>query len=134
MDLRALIAAEKTDIKIGLWRAGKLPRADFPLAKNALRFGSSFEWCIVTFVAMSAECRVLVLFNPGKEKYDAILGVMAGAMLRVLCAYQYHATEPGWHAHATCDSINRVPPGFSAGRGSAAFPPLNVNIDARNLL
>lgn len=51
MDLRTIIAAEKSDIKINAWHTGKVPRADFPLAKSPLRLGASFEWCVVTFTA-----------------------------------------------------------------------------------
>jgi hypothetical protein len=115
MKLRDIVAAPKSDIKIGAWRAGKVPKADFPIAKSPLRLGSSFQWCVITFQALSAEIRVLVLFNPMKEKYDAILGVMATGVVRVLCAYEYHATEPGWHVHATCDKASALPAGIFRG-------------------
>lgn len=115
MYLRAIVAAGKTGIKVGAWRNGKVPKADFPIARNALRLGQAFEWCVVTFQALGQEVRVLVLFNIGKAKYDAILGVMANGMVRILCDYQFHSTEPGWHVHATCDSATRIPGGIFRG-------------------
>jgi len=67
--LKEIIRAPKTNIKIGLWRAGKVPKADFPIARVAYRLGNSFNWCVIEFQALSAKCRVLVLTNVGKQKY-----------------------------------------------------------------
>ena len=76
MRLREIIRAPKSEIEIGKWRAGKVPKSDFPLFKNAYNLGSAFKWNVITFQALGAECRVLVVFNAGKQKYEAILGVM----------------------------------------------------------
>jgi len=116
MDLGRVILAQKSAIKVGSWRSGKVPRADFPLGRNAFRLGSSVQWCVVSFQVLGAEGRVLVVFNPGKEKFQAVLGVMGvGSVLHVLCDYQYHATEPGWHAHASCEPASRIPAGVLRG-------------------
>jgi hypothetical protein len=101
VNLRQIIRAPKANIAIGKWRSGKVPRADFPMAKSAYGLGSSFKWNVVSFEALGAECRVLVVVNQQKQKYEAVLGVMGLRGLRILCTYEYHPSEPGWHAHAT---------------------------------
>jgi hypothetical protein len=115
MELRDIIAADKSQIKTGPWHKGKVPKADFPIAKQAYSLGNSFQWCVITFQALGAEIRVLVILNPAKEKYDAILGVMGPTGLRVMSSYQYHAGEPGCHCHATCDDAGKVPMGIFRG-------------------
>jgi hypothetical protein len=58
---------------------------------------------------------VLIVVNPSKERYEAILGVMSDGILRILCNYQYHAPEIGWHCHASCGDIAGIPVGFMRG-------------------
>lgn len=137
-ELRDIIAAPKSDIRLGTWQTGKVPRADFPIARKAYSLGRSFEWCVITFEAAGEEIRVLVIFNQAKEKYDAVLGVMGTAGLRVLCAYQYHAGEPGWHCHATCDDASTIPTGIFRGPwvrrvplGNRPHRRLGFGIDSR---
>jgi hypothetical protein len=114
--LKDIIRAPKTEIVIGGWHAGRVERKDFPIAKKAYRLGSSFQWCVITFQALGAECRVLVVRNDGKQKYEAVLGVMgANGMLRILCTYEYHASEPGWHCHATHDDVSTLSAGTMRG-------------------
>lgn len=104
MRLRDIIRAPKDAIKIGQWRSGKVPRADFPLARGPYSVGSAFRWNVIAFQALGAECRVLVIFNAPKQIYEAVLGVIGSkGIMRVLCSYEYHASEPGWHTHATHD-------------------------------
>lgn len=121
VNLRKIVLAPKTGISFGAWHNGKVPKTDFPIAKGAYNIGNSFEWCVIKFVAeigpekTPVECRVLVVLHIAKQKFAAILGIMDGAMVRVLCSYEYHATEPGWHCHAACDDIGSVPAGFMRG-------------------
>lgn len=114
--LRSIVRAPKTDIKFGTWHNGKVPRKDLPMAKQAYGLGSAYRWCAVSFVALGVECRVLIVLNRAKQKFEAILGVLIGAeTLRILCSYEYHASEPGWHCHAACDEITKVPLGYMRG-------------------
>jgi hypothetical protein len=114
--LKEIVRASKSEIKIGAWHSGKVERRDFPIAKKAYGLGRSFRWCVITFQALDIECRVLVVFNEPKQKYEAILGVMAvDGSLRILCSYEYHATEPGWHCHATHDDVTTLSHGFMRG-------------------
>ena len=117
MHLKEVIRASKSDIQIGKnWRSGKVPKADFPLAKGAYNLGSAYKWNTITFQALGAECRVLVVFNEGKQKYEAILGVIGSrGVMRVLCTYEYHASEPGWHCHATHDDSESISNTFMRG-------------------
>ena len=114
--LRQLVLAPKSDITLGRWHSGKVPKADFPMAKQAYGLGNSFRWSVIAFKTLGLECRALVVFNLGKQKFEAILGVMGGAVLRILCSYEYHASEPGWHCHATCDDVPKVPIGYMRGQ------------------
>lgn len=113
--LRRLVGAPKGNIKLGGWQTGKVPKKDFPMARQAYSLGSSFRWCVVSFEALDIECRVLVILNLDKEKYEAILGAMSPDNLKVLCSYEYHAGEPGWHCHAACDDLSVVPVGYMRG-------------------
>lgn len=113
--LREIVCAPKTDIDIGNWHSGKVPKADFPMARQAYGLGSSYRWCVISFGALGVECRVLVVFNLAKQKFEAILGAMTQGMLRILCSYEYHAGEPGWHCHAACQELTAVPFGYMRG-------------------
>jgi len=113
--LRKIIAANKTNVRVGPWKNGKITRADFPLAKAAYRLGSAYRWCVISFDALGASFKCAVVFNRGKSKYEAILGAVNDHALRVLCSYQFHEGEPGWHCHATCDAIDTLPNGVMRG-------------------
>jgi hypothetical protein len=114
--LKEIVRAPKDDIRIGHWRSGKVPRADFPLAKGPYNLGSAYKWNVITFQALGAECRVLVMFNQAKQKYEAILGVIGSrGVMRVLCSYEYHASEPGWHCHVTHDDSESLTNSFMRG-------------------
>ncbi len=119
--LREIVRAPKDEIKIGNWHSGKVPKADFPIWRAPYGLGSSYRWAVITFRAepegaAHAECRVLVVVNKSKQKFEAILGVMgANGALKVLCSYEHHPSEPGWHAHATHDDSETLSHGFMRG-------------------
>jgi hypothetical protein len=113
--LRDFYRAPKTKIKIGQWRSGKVPRADFPIGRAAYNLGSSFRWCVITFETLACECRVLVIMNEAKQKLQAVLGVMGSSGLRILCTYEYHPSEPGWHTHATHDDADALSRSYMRG-------------------
>jgi hypothetical protein len=114
--VQEIIRASKTDIQLGAWHRGAVPRAEFPIAKKSYGLGRSYEWRVIKFGAGGFECRVLVVLNVSKERYEAILGAMVdGGTLRILCNYQYHAPEIGWHCHAACGEVATVPAGFMRG-------------------
>ena len=113
--LQEIVSASKSQIHIGLWHQGRVPRADFPIAKGSYDLGRSYQWCVMKFDALGFECRVLVVLNAPKQKFQAFLGVSEGARLRILCCHEFHAAEPGWHCHASCGDVSKVPEGFMRG-------------------
>lgn len=113
--LRDFYRAPKTDIQIGKWQSGKVPKGDFPMARSAYNLGSAFRWCVVTFKSLGCECRVLVIMNKAKQKYSSVFGVMGPNGLRILCTYEYHPSEPGWHAHATHDDADSLSRSYMRG-------------------
>ena len=122
MELRSVIAAAKVNIKVGSWKNGKIPKSDFPIAKSAYRLGNSYRWCIVGFDAMDETFRCAVVFNAGKVKYEAIFGFLVNQTLKILCSYQFHEGEPGWHCHATCKADANSTPGLMRGPWITRIP------------
>ena len=86
--LQEIVRASKTDIQVGAWRQGIVPKAEFPIAKGAFGLGRSYQWCVIKFQALGLQFRVLVVLNAPKQKYQAMLGVMADGLLRVLCSHE----------------------------------------------
>lgn len=115
VELRDVVRAVKTEVSIGPWRNGKVPRSDFPMGKKPYGIGRSFGWCVITFSALGESFRVLVVLNPGKQIYRAMLAVECGKDLRIVCSYEYHAGEDGWHCHACCDDLESIPVGVQRG-------------------
>ena len=113
--LQEIVRASKSDIQTGSWHQGRVPRADFPIAKGSYDLGRSYQWCVIKFGALGFQCRVLVVLNAPKQKFQAFLGVLADARLRILCCHEFHAGEPGWHCHASCGEVCKVPEGFMRG-------------------
>jgi hypothetical protein len=118
-DLRRLVRAPKANISIGRWAFGKVPRSDFHIAKSAYGLGNAYRWCVISFTTTidgnEIPCKVLVVVHFGKQKFEAILGVGLSGPMRILCSYEYHASEPGWHVHAACDPVSKVPLGYMRG-------------------
>lgn len=127
MDLRALIGAKKSSIKSGDWKQGEIPRAQWPSRRAKSKFykwGPLYKWRIVTFNALGCECRVLILFNSSKQIFRASFGVTSAGETTVLCDYEFHASEPGWHCHARCDDITLIDSGTNRF-GSVRLPKFN---------
>src|SRR3546814_16446394 len=113
MRLQDLINAPKSDVHVGEWKKGKIPRADFPLSRarsKDYKYSSAYDWCVIRFRALGADCRVRVLLREGREIYYATLGVVEGGDTKILCSYEYHGTEPGWHCHVKCGDVALVAP------------------------
>lgn len=111
MDLRALIGAKKSSVKSGGWKQGEIPRAQWPSRKAKSKFykwGPLYHWQVITFSALGNECRVLILLNEAKQIFRASFGVTSAGETTVLCDYEFHASEPGWHCHARCDGLDTI--------------------------
>jgi hypothetical protein len=113
MHLRALINSPKRSVKSGEWKRGgeAIPRAQWPSRRakaKAYKFGPAYQWRIVSFFAEGEHCRLKLLFNEDKQIFRARLGVTRDGETIVVCDYEFHASEPGWHCHARCDDIDKL--------------------------
>lgn len=127
INLRTLIGADKSYVKSGDWRQGEIPRPQWPSRRaksKAYKYGPSYQWRIITFVAMGQECRVKLLLNIQKQIFRASFGLVASGDTKILCDYEFHASEPGWHCHARCGDVDSID--SSTNRfGSKRLPPSN---------
>ncbi|ESZ09322.1 hypothetical protein NKH47_12685 [Mesorhizobium sp. M1060] len=108
MNLRGIIAAEKSAVDTGDWKRGEIPRSKWPSRRakaKAYKYGPLYQWRILFFQAAGQDCRVLLLFNESKRIFRATLGVTKSGETLVICDYEYHASEPGWHCHARCSDL-----------------------------
>lgn len=107
MRVREVIRADKTNIKVGPWQDGNMPPGQFRLRANMKTFrqGRSYRWQVITFDALGASFRVLLVLNLSKHIFRATLGIMESGEARIVCVREFHASEPGWHCHAVlrCD-------------------------------
>ena len=130
MNITDIVRALKTDIHVSEWRSGHIPRASFPLsqARNKnYKFGPSYKWRVVTFDCLQRSFRLLILLNEDKIIYRATLAVEVEGDLVVLCQYEYHESEPGWHCHVTFRDADMLPRGVTRGHlrrwpGKGAVP------------
>jgi hypothetical protein len=125
MRLRDVILAKKSRVSYGDWKSTPMPRNLFPLTKSGtktLRFRTGYDWCLVTFTALSSDFRLLVAVNVLKEQYYAHLGMMCGGDTRMLGSFEFHGTHPGWHLHACCDDVLLIPVGRYEGPWRKMLP------------
>lgn len=111
MQLRSLIGADKSSMKPGVWKRGEIPRAQWPSRKaksKAYKYGPLYQWRIVSFTAVGQECRLKLLLNLDKQIFRATFGVVRDGDITILCDYEFHASEPGWHCHARCGEIGQI--------------------------
>lgn len=114
MNLKDFIRADKTDIELGKWAKGHIPRTAFPMSlfkDKRYKFGQDYSWRLIKFSALGRKCRILIWFNKDKQILRSRFGVEANNDMIVLCDYEFHATEPGWHCHVSTKDISSVVPG-----------------------
>lgn len=124
MNIKDIILSTKSAVNTGEWRRGEIPRAKWPSRRakaKAYKYGPLYQWRIVTFWAGGYDCRVRLLFNGGKQIFRASLGIMISGETVVLCEYEFHASEPGWHCHVRCGEIEGVHTAYNRF-GSARIP------------
>jgi len=108
MDLKFIISSEKENIETREWQTGHIPRKLWPSRKakaKAYKFGSGYSWRVITFECCDLDCRVRILLNEQKQIFRASIGVTENGETKLICDYEFHASEPGWHCHARCDDI-----------------------------
>lgn len=114
MNIKEIIRAKKTNVDLGKWSAGHIPRSAFPMSRvrdKRYKFGPEYSWRLVKFEALGNLCRILILLNESKEIMRARMGVEVNNDMVVLCEYEYHASEPGWHCHVTLEDLASAPVG-----------------------
>lgn len=107
--LADFIRAEKTEIKLGEWHTGRIPRSNFPMSgarSKAYKFGPSYSWQLITFRCLDRKCRVLILINEEKEFLRASFGVDQDEDTVLLCDHEFHGDHPGWHCHVAAGDID----------------------------
>ncbi len=125
MKSKEIIRAPKTDISFSEWKSGKISRNSFPLSKAKARgykYGPDYQWCVGKFAALGHDFRVLILCRLGREIYYATLGLFDGRDTTVLCSYEFHGSEVGWHCHGTCEDHTKIPSGTFRPRQLRRFP------------
>lgn len=124
MNLKDFIRASKTNVDLGTWAEGHIPRSAFPMSRlkeKRYKYGPEYHWRVVKFDALEQRCRILILLNENKQIMRARFGVELNGDMVVLCDYEFHATEPGWHCHVTLDPVNSAPSG-AARREKSKWP------------
>jgi hypothetical protein len=126
MRLRDVVLSAKSEIDYGQsWKPGPMPKNLFPLTKSGnrtLRFGSGYQWRLVTFTALSTSFRLLIAVSATKEQYYAHLGMVIAGDTRMLGSLEFHGSHPGWHLHAGCDDVLLIPPGRYEGPWRKMLP------------
>jgi hypothetical protein len=93
-----------------------------PSKIQAIPLGTSRS---LKFEALGEKFRVLIRLHEAKEQYAATLGMEVDGDLAILCVYEFHGTEPGWHCHLSCDPAKDVPTGIHRGPWIMRIPTGN---------
>lgn len=106
-----IIRASKTEVKLGEWKDGPIPKATFPLTRNKLHLGRGWRWRVVTFDACGEAFLVLIAISVEKEYYRATLAMRSGKTLKVLCFHELHTDHWNWHCHLIRGNVHDTFPG-----------------------
>jgi hypothetical protein len=118
--LKSIIRGAKTNLDVGKWVRGHIPRNVFPMSRvkdKRYKYGPEYAWRVVKFEAEGHQCRILILLNEDKEILRARLGVEVNGDMVVLSDFEFHASEPGWHCHVALKPISQL--GSGAARHNA---------------
>ena len=111
-------SATKSNIRLGTWRDGKMPRTAFPMSRSrskAYRLGAGWRWRVVEFDANGMEYRLLIAYRTDKEQYMARLGVNDDGDMKIVASLEFHGTHPRWHLHYPKENMSKVPSGVMRG-------------------
>lgn len=108
MKLRRVINGLKTIKDWGTWKVGvKMPKTAFPVSRSGFKVPSPYTWRVVRFECEGDTYRLLMFYRLDLQRCAYYLGREVGADLLVLCRYEFHPGEPGWHMHCVCDDKNQ---------------------------
>jgi len=119
-----VIRAPKQDVRITDWEQGPVPRAKFPLLRSKLPLGRGWRWRTVRFRALGEEFVVLVALSREKESYRAVLAMVYGNTLKVLCHHELHTDHWNWHCHVVRGDIHKTHPGVLRDKCSMSAWPI----------
>ncbi len=111
LTLSDIIRAEKSDVRIGDWESGSIPKAKFPINRKKLSLGRGWKWRVVTFRAAQENFVVLVALSAEKESYRATLAMNDGQTLKVICFHELHTDHWNWHCHLIRGNVHETFPG-----------------------
>lgn len=114
--LKDVIRSDKANVDTGKWARGHIPRAAFPMSKlrdKKYRYGQDYAWRLVKFEAAGHLCRILIWLNEEKQILRSRLGIERHGDMVVLCDYEFHAAEPGWHCHVAREHESELPAGVA---------------------
>ena len=106
-----MIKGQKIRVKTGAWSSGHIPRSYWPSRKakaKAYKYGPSYHWRFLQFESCGVQCCVRILLNVEKKIFRAAFGVIENNDTKLLCEYEFHASEPGWHCHARCGDLATI--------------------------
>lgn len=112
MNVWKLRKSPKSNVNLGAWKLGKMPRSAFPMSgRRAYTLGARWTWRVVTFDADQRSLRLLVAFRTDKEQYRATAGVANDGDTTIVASVEFHGTHPGWHVHYPSKPVADVPSG-----------------------
>ena len=107
-----IIRAEKSDVKIGPWKSGKVPAYSFPIAKQKrLPQGNAWTWRVVEFYALTYKFRLLIRLNIDISYYSSILALENEGKNKIICHHEMHQSHRNWHCHFINGNVHETCPG-----------------------
>lgn len=109
MKLRRVMNGQKTIKDVGSWKTGeRMPRTAFPVRGAGFKEPGKYTWRIVRFSCEGESFRLLMAYRLDLQRAMFYLGKEVRSEMLVLCRYEYHAGEPGWHMPCICDDQGKA--------------------------
>jgi hypothetical protein len=121
MRIRKLIYKPKSQKSDSTWSAGDLPPRHAPIYSRSRPIRAGWKWRSAEADADDDKFILIVLCNPPRDNWQAMLIVETGSGPSVVGRFEYHGSHPGIHGHAHCgrggievgassvDNLTRVP-------------------------
>ena len=118
MNVWNLRGEAKTEVRLGSWNSGKMPKTAMPLSKQrhrSYKLGNQWRWRLVNFLCEGRSFRLLIAHDSEKEQFLAMLGEDTNGDTKVVASIEHHGTHPGWHIHFCFEKMSSVPSGVVRG-------------------
>lgn len=90
-------SAEKTDVRTGSWKTGKMPKTIIR-TKGPFVLAGSWCWRVITFSVGEQTHTILLAHRAERADFMAML-FHSGKEATLLCRVDHHGSHPGWHVH-----------------------------------